>query len=140
MLTHQLHPCNLSPVGATDHSTRRVLKNALEADHVNMAVLLRAHGGILGPVAAPDLIGTLDKPDVPSVRDVKWKINRLMRQQVTLSKIGGLAPRASQEPLKRAHLPRRSKANPFLSRILLPPRTSKSSTAPTHFLSKKYPC
>ena len=83
VLTHQLHPCNLSPVGATDHSTRRVLKNALEADHVNMAVLLRAHGGILGPNAAPDLLGKLDKPDVPAVRDVKWKINRLMRQQVT---------------------------------------------------------
>ena len=57
-------------------------QDALDADHISVAVLLRAHGGILGPSGDASLLEKLQGPDVPTVYQVKKLINKLMRQQV----------------------------------------------------------
>jgi hypothetical protein len=58
------------------------VQDALYADHLKVAVLLRAHGGVLGPSGDPSLLEKLEAPNVPSVYDVKKLVNKLMRQQV----------------------------------------------------------
>lgn len=57
-------------------------QDALNGDHVKVAIMLRAHGGTLGPKGDPELLEKLNHPNLPSVYDVKKVVNSLMRAQV----------------------------------------------------------
>mmetsp|Transcript_27947 Transcript_27947/g.79036 ORF Transcript_27947/g.79036 Transcript_27947/m.79036 type:complete len:1538 (+) Transcript_27947:383-4996(+) len=58
------------------------LQDALEADNMEVAVLLYTHGGTLGPTGEEPLMEKLKAPDVRSVYEVKLSANRMMRQQM----------------------------------------------------------
>lgn len=49
---------------------------------MEVAILLRANGGVLGPSGDNKLLQLFDKQDLPTVQAVKKQVNRTMRRQV----------------------------------------------------------
>jgi hypothetical protein len=62
-------------------SARFVSQDALDGDHMEVAILLRANGGVLGPSGDGSLMDKFNQPDLPTVQDVKKHVNKLMRKQ-----------------------------------------------------------
>jgi hypothetical protein len=57
----------------------------MEAGHMQVAVLLRAYGGELGPSARLDLMSKFDAPGVLSVKDVRRQVNGMIMAQARSS-------------------------------------------------------
>mmetsp|Transcript_5758 Transcript_5758/g.16161 ORF Transcript_5758/g.16161 Transcript_5758/m.16161 type:complete len:1854 (-) Transcript_5758:3600-9161(-) len=69
---------NANPI---DRWGRTPLQEALERDHMRVAVLLQAHGGSIGPSGDESLMEKLKGPNVPSIYSVKRDMNKMMRWQ-----------------------------------------------------------